>query len=862
MTTPGRQQYLRLKEKHPDAVLLYRMGDFYEMFDEDAHIASRALSITLTSREFGRGNRVPMAGIPYHALNGYLRRFLRSGHRLAICEQLSEPGKGLVERDVVRVLSPGTIDDPALLDAHRPNYLLAIAEHGALFGLAWVDVSTGASEYRVMSTEEPSAVAAFIEQLAPAEIVGPVDDDLDPLEQRAIRPVDGEWTIDEAQRRFEARFPLAEPVRPAALRAIGVLIGYLERGHAVLLAALEQPLAWVSEGVMVLDRQTRANLEIDLRSRDRRDLFVLLNETKTAPGARRLHAFLDRPLTDRPALERRLDAVGELHADAPLRGKLARLLGTVLDLERLATRIATGAIRARELASLAETLARAGEISALLDGRVRAPLLRELVAEIDALPGVQQRIRDSLDEESSRLLQRGTDPRLDRLYDAMDEDRSLIASLEKTERERTGIRTLKVGYNKVSGYYIEVSRANRLPLPPDFTRKQTLTNAERYVTPDLKEAENRILAAEERVEQLESELYAALVVDLYAFVTRMRATAGALATIDVLNALATVASEQRWTRPALTDDTDLAIVNGRHPVVERELPQGEFMPNDVLLTREDGRVVILTGPNMAGKSTYLRQVALIVLLAQIGSFVPADAASIGLVDRIFTRIGAHDDLASGQSTFMVEMLETATILNHATERSLVVLDEIGRGTSTEDGVAIAGAVVEHLAERIGARTLFATHFRELAALADRLPEVRSMQTAVEQRDDRLLFLHAIVPGVAEASFGLEIARLAGLPDTVLDRARIAVLSDAAPTLPLAPVAVVQEQPARYLPDGLELAREQVANDLLSLDLANTTPLSALNALAAWQARLRAASNDAVGPRSLYATGGRDVAQAD
>lgn len=861
MTTPGRQQYLRLKDKHPDAVLLYRMGDFYEMFDEDAHIASRALGITLTSREFGRGNRVPMAGIPHHALNGYLRRFLRAGHRLAICEQLSEPGKGLVERDVVRVLSPGTIDDPALLDSQRPNFLLAIAEHGALFGLAWVDVSTGACEYRVLPADEPVSVAAFIEQLAPAEIVGPIADDLGALEQRAIRPVDGDWTVDEAQQCYERRFPNAEPVRPAAVRAIGVLIGYLERGHAVLLSSLEQPLAWSTEGVMILDRQTRANLEIDLRSRDRRDLFVLLNETKTAPGARRLHAFLDRPLTDRSALERRLDAVTELHADAPLRGKLARLLTSILDLERLATRIATGSIRARELSSLAETLWHAGEVRALLDGRLRSPLLCELVAELDPLPWVQSRIRDSLDDESARLLQRGSDPRLDRLYATMDDDRAFIASLEKTERERSGVRGLKVGYNKISGYYIEVSRANRLPLPEDFVRKQTLTNAERYVTPDLKEAEIRILAAEEKAEQLESELYAALIRELSGYVSRMRATAGALATIDVLNALATVAAERRWSRPTLTDDTALAIVQGRHPVVERELPHGEFMPNDALLSDAEGRVVILTGPNMAGKSTYLRQVALIVLLAQVGSFVPADSARIGLVDRIFTRIGAHDDLARGQSTFMVEMLETATILNHATDRSLVVLDEIGRGTSTEDGVAIAGAVVEYLARQIGARTLFATHFRELSTLADTLPGVRAMQTAVERRDDNLMFLHTIIPGVADAAFGLEIAQLAGLPDVVIERARASVPTQVhhVPDMPALPTPrhVLHEQSVRYQPDGLALTHEQIAMDLLALDLANTTPLAALNALAAWQARLRSATMDAVGPRNL-----RDIAQAD
>jgi DNA mismatch repair protein MutS len=857
MTTPGRQQYLRLKAQQPDAVLLYRMGDFYEMFDEDAHTAARVLGITLTSREFGRGGRVPMAGIPYHALNGYLRRFLRAGYRLAICEQLSEPGKGLVDRGIVRVLSPGTIDDPALLDAHRPNYLLAIATHGALHGLAWVDVSTGASEYRVMPSDDDAAVLAFIEQLAPAEIVGPVADDLGTLEQLRIRPVDGAWTLDQATALYEARFPGATPLRPAALRAVAVLIGYLERGHATLLAALESPLAFEAEGIMVLDRQTRANLEIDLRSRDRRDLFDLLNATKTAPGARRLHALLDRPLTDRQALDRRLNAVAELCAATPLRARLTRALGPLLDLERLATRVATGSIRARELASLAETLAAAGKIRALLDGQVRSALLREALAELDPLPDVQARISRTLDDDSSRLLQVGCDARLDALYAALEADRAYIAGLERVERERTGIRSLKVGFNKVFGYYFEVSRANRLPLPADFTRKQTLTNAERYVTPDLKEAEQRILTAEERAAQLETELYAALIRELAGSVGRMRATAAALATIDVVNALATVAAEGRWVRPELSDTADTRIEAGRHPMVERELPVGSFMPNDTDLTEQAGRLVILTGPNMAGKSTYLRQVALITLLAQVGSFVPAKRARIGIVDRIFTRIGAHDDLAQGQSTFMVEMLETATILHHATARSLVVLDEIGRGTSTEDGVAIAGAVIEHLAEAIGARTLFATHFRELAGLCERLPGARALQTALERRDGRLVFLHTVVPGVAEAAFGLEIARLAGLPEQVLERASATLppLVSPAPE----PVASPASSPVR------DLLHARVVDDLLAVDLANTTPLEALNLLAALQVRLRTAVYERPGLRALAVAEDaerRNVARAD
>jgi DNA mismatch repair protein MutS len=837
--TPGRQQYLRLKAQHPDAILLYRMGDFYEMFDEDAQEAARVLGITLTSREFGKSGRVPMAGIPHHALNGYLRRFLRAGYRIAICEQLSEPGKGLVERDVTRVLSPGTIDDPALLDAHRPNYLLSVAGHGALVGLAWVDVSTGACEYRVMPSDESAVIRAFIEQLAPAEIIGPAADELGAVEQLTIRPVDGEWSVQVAERAYCRRFPDAEPLRPAALRAIAVLLGYLERGQGMLLRAMEQPLAYVTEGIMVLDRQTRANLEIDLRSRDRHDLFDLLNRTKTAPGARRLHAILERPVNDRAALDRRLDAVGDLVASAPLRTRLAKALTGVLDLERLATRVATGAIRSRELISLSETLAAAGRVQALLDDAVQSSLLREAVASIEALPHVQQQIVNALDSESARLMQRGNDERLDTLYDAIEQDRAAIASMEKVERERTGIRGLKVGYNKVFGYYIEVSRSNRRPLPDDFIRKQTLTNAERYITPDLKEAESRILSNEERATQLETELYAALIRDLTGYVSQMRATAAAVASLDALNSLAIVAAEQRYTRPMLTDDTDLSIEGGRHPIVERELQAGAFMPNDTVLDDATGRAVILTGPNMAGKSTWLRQTALIVFMAQIGAFVPADSARIGLVDRIFTRIGAHDDLARGQSTFMVEMLETATILHHATSRSLVVLDEIGRGTSTEDGVAIAGAVVEHLVERIDARTLFATHFRELADLAERVPGVRAMQTAIAQQDGALIFLHSIVPGVAEAAFGLEIARLAGLPDSVVERARSGVID-----LPVRSTA-----PAP-LPHAGDLIRDRVTDDLLAADLANMTPLESLNLLAALQQRLRHAQSEQLGPRSL------------
>jgi len=849
--TPARQQYLRLKAEHPDAILLYRMGDFYEMFDEDAHTAARVLGITLTSREFGRSGRVPMAGIPYHALNGYLRRFLRAGYRLAICEQLSEPGRGLVERDVTRVLSPGTIDDPALLDDGRANLLLAMASHGALVGMAWVDVSTGACEYRILPADDPAGLAAVVDQLDPVEIVGPAADELDLDTRVAIRPIGGEWSIDDAEQTLARHFPGGEPTRPAAARAIAVLVAYLERSQPALLLALDAPIPYQTEGIMILDRQTRLNLEIDLRSRDRHDLFTLLNRTHSAPGARRLRALLDRPLLDRAALTQRLDAVEELVSDATLRTGLGRALAGLLDLERLAARVATGAARASELLAVAETLAGAGRVLEALRNRAESALLIELAEEIDQLAGVQARIRSEIDSQSSRLLRPGINRRLDQIYAAIDHDRDAIAGMERAERERTGIRSLKVGYNKVFGYYLEISHANREKAPADYIRKQTLTTAERYVTPALKEAESRILANEERAADLEATLYARLVHELGGAVGRMRATSAALAMLDALLALATVAVEQRYVRPALDDSTELTIEGGRHPTVERQLPPGEFVPNDTRLDAA-GNVVILTGPNMAGKSTWLRQVALIVFMAQVGSFIPADRARIGLVDRIFTRIGAHDDLAAGRSTFMVEMLETATILRYATEQSLVVLDEIGRGTSTEDGVAIASAVVEHLVERVGARTLFATHFRELTRLADEIPGVIALQTAIERHDGGLVFLHTIVPGVAEAAFGLEIARLAGLPESVIQRARAG-----AQTTPIG--WTTGPQPAT----AIDLVRERVFNALLAADLANTTPLESLNLLADLQQRLRAASLEQVGPRALLdADDRRDAAQAN
>ena len=869
--TPARQQYLRLKAQHPDAVLLYRMGDFYEMFDEDAHTAARILGITLTGRDFGRSGRIPMAGIPHHALNGYLRRLLRAGCRLAICEQMTPAGNGLVEREVVRILSPGTVDDPALLDSQRANDLLAVATSGVLIGLVWVDVSTGASEYRSMHADDTDALHAFIDVLQPAEIIA--TDDAAALldDEHTVRVVQGDAAATAAT---SERFPLLDDLRPAVRVALDALVGYLTRGHATLLDAIEYPQPWNTSGIMVLDHGTRQNLAIDLRQRGTPDLFSFLNETRTAAGARMLRRWLERPLLDLHAIEARHTAIDELRAQPDARDALRATLKPMLDLERITTRIVTGTIRPRDLLGLAETLHLTGQLRHAAIGAT--PLLTDLADGIDPCPAVVAAIQACIDPDSEHTVSPGFDLALDAVRDAIATERAGLKALETDLRAQTGLRSLKVGFNKVFGYYIEVSKTSRGTIPPEWDRRQTLTNAERYMTPSLREAETRILAAESRATEMEAALLQRLLQTLRLAVPRIRVTAQHAAQIDVLQALATVADTQRWVRPTMTTGSDLVINAGRHPLVERDLDAGAFIANDTVLDDRYGRMVILTGPNMGGKSTWLRQTALIVFLAQIGSLVPADRADIGLVDRIFTRIGASDDIARGQSTFMVEMLETAAILEHATGDSLIVLDEIGRGTSAEDGVAIAHAVIERIARTSSTRTLFATHFRELADLPQHMCGVRAMHTAVVRRDGQLVFLHRIEPGVADAAFGLEIARLAGLPADVLQRAASLMESPASPAArearpnderqarnvaetALVPAASVPPHsaaptllplpiPAHAL--GASLAKERVMRAVLEADLARTTPLDALNLLADLQERLRQAEQLATAPRAI------------
>jgi DNA mismatch repair protein MutS len=856
--TPARRQYLQLKRRHPDALLLYRMGDFYELFDNDAVIAARDLHITLTSREFGKGNRVPMAGIPYHALSSYLRRLLAKGHRVAICEQLSEPGRGLVERDVVRVLSPGTVAEPGLLPARENNYLVALCPGRDGVGLAYVDVSTGEFAATEFAAGDDAALAAELTRLAPAECLFP-DGRPPPVEPACpLTACPPRWFQEEpARERLLRHFATAslEPFGceglPLASGAAAAALAYIEGTNRDLLRLLRGLHTYTTGAYVALDPHTRRNLELTraARSGERAgSLLAALDQTRTAMGGRLLRRWLNQPLRDVAAINRRLDVVEALARDPERRAALRSALEAAGDLERLAGRARQGTATARDLLALAAGLRAAGTVAALAppdEGDAPAQALAALLVRLDPAPDVADLIERAVSDVEDRPVRRGFDPELDELVGAVENAQATLLEMERREREQTGIRSLKVGFNKVFGYYIEVTRPNLKLVPERYIRRQTLANGERFVTPELKEWEARILRAEERIAARAREVFTGVVEAVGAQVDRLLATAQALAELDVLATFAELAVARRYTRPVLDDSTTLHIRAGRHPVVELALEAGAFVPND---TELDGagspRVLLVTGPNMAGKSTYLRQVALIVLLAQVGCFVPAEAARIGVADRIFTRIGAQDDLAAGASTFLVEMVETAAILRHATARSLLIFDEIGRGTSTSDGLAIAQAVVEDVHDRIRARTLFATHFHELTALAERLPAMCVATMAAIDEGGQVVFLRRLVPGGADRSYGIHVARLAGLPEHVtrraeallaeMERARQQRLPGTVEAVPItAPVA------GEGCPACAAARLKRLLAELRALNLADTTPMQALNFLFELQQRLAA-----------------------
>lgn len=891
MVTPARKQYLHIKSHYPDAILLYQVGDFYETFDEDACITARELQIVLTSRGYGAdGERVPLAGIPLHALDNYVGKLVARGYKVAVCDQVGEVGKGVVERAVTRILTAGTLSEPNLLPVRQNNYLVAIAASRTQTALGAVDVSTGEFMVTWFAPDElPLALEAELQRLAPVEcllVEGSAQDAYQfPSKTMTITACPAYFfSVEAAQTRLCRHFGVQSleaygcAQAPQAIAAAGAILAYVEKMNGALLALLTGLRSYRTSSYMVLDAHTQRNLELLQGSRSgstQGSLLSVLDRTVTAMGARRLRRTMTQPLLDLTVLNARLSCVEELYESPAVRSCFATCLQEFGDLERIAGRVRQGTAVRTEVQGLRAYLEVVPRLRELLAG-CQAPHLQELAEELDPCPQARDLIERALmrsgeeDEQGDdgRLIRPGFHAELDELFASIRNSRLWMVSLEARERERTGIKSLKVGFNKVFGYYIEVSNANAKLVPSDYMRKQTLVNAERFITPELKEHEARILSAVERIEEMERSIYADLLRQLGVFYPQLMVTAATIAQVDVLLSLAEVAAHQGYVRPTLDLSRDVEIVGGRHPVVESSLDGDMFIPNDTLLAAEEGaRILLLTGPNMAGKSTYLRQVALITLLAQIGSFVPARQARIGLVDRIFTRVGAEDDIASGKSTFMVEMEETATILHHATAHSFIILDEIGRGTSTYDGVAIARAVVEYLHSETRARTFFATHYHELASMADELAHLRVYTMAISE-DERggIVFLHRVTPGCTGRSYGIHVARLAGMPPRVVQRAEevLALLETGKERLSpvfvrethashekVASVRVASEeseiadQDGRYQWQSKEAQRVATSLEhgdslqaIPALDLCAITPLDALNLLFLFQKRNR------------------------
>lgn len=848
--TPSRKQYLDVKAQHPDAIVFFRLGDFYETFDDDAKLVARELDLILTSRPQGKNQRTPMAGVPHHAAEGYIARLIAKGYKIALCEQMSaQPVNGLMPREVIRVFTAGTVIEPGMLDAGRNNYLAAVIQEDGRAGLAYADITTG--EFATTQLPTRRDLLEELARLAPAELLVPDSDfSLQDQARTVSKLPDWRFEIGTARNTLLRHFQVTTlegfgcEQKPLAARAAGAILYYLQETQKGSVGQIQRLATYSVDGYMALSETTRRHLELtESIGGDRSgSLLHVLNATVTPMGARLLRQRVTRPLLDIERINRRLDQVAAFYDDALLRAQVRRTLKGLPDLERLTNRSLSGRAIPRDLEQIAIALESLGDLGKLLDDR---PALADLRAKLDPCAEVRSLVRRAISEDAPTnfnkigVIRSGFSAELDGVMTASAHAREWVANLEPQERERTGIPSLKVGFNKVFGYYIEVTHANTNLIPDDYIRKQTLTNAERYITPQLKEYETLILNAEERILDIERRLFTEVNQNVAQYGERLLNTARILARLDVAAALAEVAANQGYVRPTLTNDTTLHIENGRHPVVERTLPNlsatGErFVPNDTAFAA-DNRIQIITGPNMSGKSTYLRQVALITLLAQIGSFVPATAAEIGLVDRIFTRIGAHDELHAGRSTFMVEMVETAEILNHATARSLLILDEIGRGTSTYDGLSLAWAIVEYLHNhpRLKPRTLFATHYHELTGLADFLPQVANYNVDVAEEGDTVTFLHRIVPGGADRSYGIHVAQLAGLPRDVILRAA-EILKDLerhAPTAAVEPSRLNSSQQIALFPETSPILEE-----LETLDVNSLTPLQAINKLYEWKQR--------------------------
>ena len=876
--TPMMKQYMETKSQYQDCILFYRLGDFYEMFFDDALTASRELEITLTGKNCGQEERAPMCGVPYHAVEGYLNKLVSKGYKVAICEQVEDPkqAKGIVKREVVRIVTPGTNLDAQALDETKNNYIMCIVYIADRYGISVADISTG--EYLVTELPDSSRLMDEISRFVPAEIICNEafymsGMDLDGLKDRfgvTIYSLES-WYFDDSL----CREKLLEHFHVSGFGGLGLedydcgiisagaLLQYLLETQKNSLSNLTHITPYVTGKYMLLDGATRRNLELceTLREKQKRgSLLWVLDKTKTAMGARMLRKYVEQPLISKKDIVLRLDAVEELKNQAISREEIREYLSPVYDMERLLTKITYGTANPRDLTAFKTSLEMLPPVRYLLE-EMQSDLLKEIHEDMDSLEDLCTLLRSAIRDEppiamkEGNIIRDGYNEEVDKLRRAKSDGKDWLAKLENEEREKTGIKNLRIKYNKVFGYYLEVTNSYKSMVPDYYTRKQTLANAERYITPELKELEDMILGAEDKLYALEYELYCGVRDQIASQVERIQRTAKAVARLDAVASLALVAERNGYVRPNINEKGVIDIKDGRHPVVERMIPNGTFIANDTYLDDKKHRISIITGPNMAGKSTYMRQTALIALMAQIGSFVPASRADIGLSDRIFTRVGASDDLASGQSTFMVEMTEVANILRNATSRSLLILDEIGRGTSTFDGLSIAWAVIEYISDSrlLGAKTLFATHYHELTELEGKISNVNNYCIAVKEKGDDIVFLRKIVKGGADKSYGIQVAKLAGVPDLVIERAKEIVeeLSNEDITAKVSEIAAKErttkkkQKTRRY--DEVDIAQmslfdtvkdDDVLEELKNIDVGNMTPIDALNTIYRLQNKLK------------------------
>ncbi len=874
--TPMMQQYIDTKKEYKDCILFYRLGDFYEMFFEDAKVASKELEITLTGKNCGQDEKAPMCGVPYHSVESYLNKLVSKGYKVAICEQVEDPkmSRGLVRREVVRIVTPGTNLDTQALDETKNNYIMCIVYLEDRYGVSIADVTTG--DYYVTEVDQEEKLKDEIHKFAPSEIICNeafymTGMDFEDLRQRlgiAVYALNS-WYFDDET----AKKTLLEHFKISDLHGLGIkdyecgtiaagaLLKYLYETQKNNLANMTSLQLYITGKYMIIDSSTRRNLELveTLREKQKRgSLLWVLDKTKTAMGARMLRSFIEQPLIDKKEIEKRLDAVEAFNQNAMFREEIREYLNPIYDLERLISRVTYQTANPRDLTAFKSSLEMLPHIYNLL-GEFETPMLKEIQSELDVLEDIYHLIDSSIKEDppisirDGGMIKEGFDEEIDKLRHAKTEGKTWLMELETKEREKTGIKNLRIKYNKVFGYYLEVTNSYQNLVPDYYTRKQTLANAERYITAELKELEDIILGAEDKLVSLEYETFRDIRDKIAGEVLRIQKTAKAIAKTDVLSSLALVAERNNYCRPSINENGVINIKNGRHPVVEQMINNDMFISNDTYLDNHKKRISIITGPNMAGKSTYMRQTALIVLMAQIGSYVPAEHAKIGIVDRIFTRVGASDDLASGQSTFMVEMTEVANILRNATSDSLLVLDEIGRGTSTFDGLSIAWAVVEHISNPrlLGAKTLFATHYHELTELEGKLNNVNNYCIAVKEKGDDVVFLRKIVPGGADKSYGIQVAKLAGVPESVIERAK--VISEELSAHDIAELTgslMIENNKPRKKKEKLDevdltqmslfdtVKDDDIIQELKEMDLGNLTPIDALNKLYQLQSKIK------------------------